>query len=351
MGPKRNSILSGRPVNVLVTGVGGFLGRYIVEQLLARGDRVKALYHKQSPELDTFDVEIVEADLRDRDSIVAACRGVDTVFHAAGVTGLGVRWKDYYQVNTLGTRWIIEGCHRHGVSRLVYTSTPSVVFDGSDQFGVDESMPYPHKWISHYAHSKALAEHSVLAANGTYGLFTCALRPHLIWGPRDKSLIPRLLDRARRGWLMRVGDGSNQIDTTYVENAAAGHIQAADALYPGSPAAGNAYFISQGEPVNCWGWINELLAIAGMPPVARSISFPMAWRAGACFEVVYRVLGLNSDPPMTRFLAAQMAHSHYFSIDRAKADFGYRPIVSTDEGKRRLSEWAEKHLKGLEMRN
>ena len=331
-------------VDVLVTGAGGFLGRYIVERLLARGDRVRALGRKQNAEFQSLGVEFVRADLSDRDSIINACRSAELVFHAAGITGLGGRWNDFYQINTLGTRWIIEGCRRHGIGRLIYTSSPSVIFDGNDQCGVDESTPYPRRWLCHYAHSKALAEQDVLSANGDNGLLTCVLRPHLIWGPRDRALNPKLLDRARRGWLMQVGDGTNQIDTTYVENAADAHIQAANALKPGSAVAGKAYFISQGEPVNCWDWINKQLAIAGLHPVRRSVSFATAWKLGACFETVYRLLGLRSDPPMTRFLAAQMARSHYFSIARAKADFGYSPAVSTAEGMRRMTDWVDSTL-------
>jgi nucleoside-diphosphate-sugar epimerase len=141
-----------------------------------------------------------------------------------------------------------------------------------------------------------------------------------------------------------VGDGTNRIDITYVENAADAHIQAADALKPGSAATGKAYFISQGEPVNCWDWINKQLALAGLHPVRRSVSFATAWKLGACFEAVYRVFGLQGDPPMTRFLAAQMARSHYFSIARAKADFGYSPAVSTAEGLKRMADWSKSRL-------
>ena len=129
----------------------------------------------------------------------------------------------------------------------------------------------------------------MLAANGQDGLWTCSLRPHLIWGPRDRHLIPRLLQRAGTGQLRRVGDGTNLIDMVYVENAAQAHLQAAEALEPGSPVGGRAYFISQGEPENCWQWINEILALAGLPPVAKSISFAAAWRIGAILETIYRV--------------------------------------------------------------
>ena len=331
-------------MDALVTGAGGFLGQYIVERLLSRGDRVRALGRKQYPELQARGVEIVHADLCDRDSIVDACRSAEVVYHVAGIAGLGGRWQDFYRINTLGTRWIIEGCRRHGVGRLVYTSSPSVIFDGNDQCDVDESAPYPRRWLCHYARSKALAEQEVLSANGGNGLLTCVLRPHLIWGPRDRSLVPRMLALARRGRLVQVGDGTNRIDTTYVENAADAHIQAAYALSPGSAAAGKAYFISQGEPVNCWDWINKHLALAGMSPVRKSISFTVAWHIGACLEAVYRVLGMRDDPPMTRFLAAQMARSHWFNITRAKADFGYSPAISTAEGMRRMADWSKSDI-------
>jgi nucleoside-diphosphate-sugar epimerase len=301
-------------VNALVTGAGGFLGLYIVEQLVARGHRVRALCRGSYPELDALGVETIRADLRDREATIAVCRGIDVVFHAAGVAGIGVIWKDFYEINTLGT----------------------VTFDGTDQLGVDESAPYPDRWLSHYPHSKALAEQHVLQGNGADGLLTCALRPHLIWGPRDRHLVPRLLARARSGRLRRVGDGTNLVDMVYVENAATAHLQAADALRPGSPVPGRAYFISQGEPVNCWGWIDEILALAGLPPVEKSIPLSAAWKIGAVFETIYKLLRLKCEPPMTRFLAAQLATSHYFNITRAREDFGYEPKISTAEGMRRL---------------
>jgi 2-alkyl-3-oxoalkanoate reductase len=324
-------------LNALVTGAGGFLGLYIVERLVARGDRVRAVCRGSYPELDALGVTTTRADLMDPPAIDAACRNIDVVFHVAGVAGIGGPWRHYYEANTLGTRHVVDACRRQGVGRLIYTSSPSVTFDAADQCGIDESAPYPQRWLCHYAHSKALAEQYVLATSGADGLATCALRPHLIWGPRDRHLIPRLLERARRGRLRRVGNGTNLIDITYVENAAAAHLAAADALRPGSPVAGRAYFISQGEPVNCWQWIDEILALAGLPPVRKSISFRAAWAMGAACEAVYSLLRLSGDPPMTRFLAAQLATSHYFNLARARHDFGYQPAISTTEGMRRLA--------------
>ena len=323
-------------MNSLVTGAGGFLGGYIVDRLLTRGDRVRTFSRGDYAALKRPGVEIVRGDIRDVEAVADACRGVDTVFHVAARPGIWGRWSDYYQANTLGTENIVAGCVRHNVSKLVYTSSPSVTFDGGPQEGVDETSPYPTAWLSNYPRSKALAERFVLLANGENGLATCALRPHLIWGPGDPHLIPRVVARARSGRLRRVGDGVNLIDTVYVENAAEAHLQAADHLREGSAVAGNAYFISQGEPVNCWDWINQLLAVAGLAPVRKAISLARAKRLGSLCESVYWLLGLKSDPPMTRFLACQLAESHWFDISRARRDFGYVANVSMQEGMDRL---------------
>lgn len=336
-------------MHALVTGGGGFLGRYIVEQLLARGDRVRTFGRGAYPELKIQNVDVIRGDIRDRAAVTAACRNVDCVFHSAALPGIGMNRRAYDQVNRVGTENVITACRERGVPRLVHTSSPSVVFAGEDQCGVNERQPFEYVWLAihhaHYSLSKALAEERVLEANNRRGLRTCALRPHLIWGPRDSHLIPRLIARAEAGRLRRVGDGANLVDVTYVENAAEAHLLAADALAVDRPAAeaaspaGKAYFISQGEPVNCWQWIDEILALAGLPPVKRSMSFKMAWRLGAACESVYRLLRRKGEPPMTRFLAAQLATSHWFDIGAARRDLGYQPRVSTEEGMRRLGEW------------
>jgi nucleoside-diphosphate-sugar epimerase len=327
-------------MHALVTGAGGFLGLYLAEQLVARGDRVRALCRRQHPQLDTLGIEVALADLRDAHAVIAACEGMDCIFHVAGIAGIWGPWQLFHDVNTLGTQHVIRGCKKHGVARLVYTSSPSVTFDGSPQEGVDESVPYPSRWLCHYPHTKALAEAAVLAANGSGGLATCSLRPHLIWGPRERHLVPRVIERARAGRLRRVGDGTNLVDMVYVENAAQAHLAAADALAsPDAQCGGKAYFISQGEPVNCWEWINHILALANLPPVRKSISLRSAWRVGAACEVVWRMLSRRTEPPMTRFLAAQLGTSHWFDISAARRDLGYAPAVSTEEGMRRLGEW------------
>jgi nucleoside-diphosphate-sugar epimerase len=326
-------------MNALVTGATGFLGSYLVEQLMARGDRVRAFCRRPTPELQALGVDIALGDIRDGAAVASACRYVDTVFHTAAVAGIWGPWELFYETNTVGTQHVVSGCLQHGVKRLVFTSSPSVTFDGGDQCGVDESAPYVSKWLAHYPHTKALAEQHVLAANGTGRLLTCALRPHLIWGPRDRHLIPRLLDRQRQGQLRRVGDGKNLIDITYVENAATAHLLAADALGPGSTVCGSSYFLSQGVPVNCWEWIDEVLALADLPPVVGRIGLGAARVAGGALEQVHRLFRLRGEPRMTTFLALQLGRSHYFNISRSRRDFGFEPRVSTADGMDRLKSW------------
>lgn len=325
-------------MRLLVTGAAGFLGRYIVEHLCARGDAVRILVRRELPWMRELGVEIAIGDVRDRQLVIDACNDRHAVIHTAAIASIGGKWQTFYDVNVVGTANILEGCFEHQVTRLVYTSSPSVTFAGVDQNGIDESAPYPTQWLAHYPRSKALAEQMVLRANSPR-IATCALRPHLIWGPRDGHLIPRLIDRARRGMLRQVGNGKNLVDSIYVENAAAAHLQALDKLEIGSTVGGSAYFLSQGEPVNCWEWINQILALAELPPVKKRISLRAAYTAGAVLETAYWLLGRTDEPRMTRFLAAQLATSHYFDLSRAIRDFGYHPQINMREGMHRLGEW------------
>lgn len=322
-------------MNSLVTGGGGFLGRYIVEQLLARGDNVRILARGEYPELVAAGVEVVRGDVRDAAAVRSAVEGMDAVFHVAAIPGIWGDWNTYFQINTLGTRHVIAACRELGVPRLIHTSSPSVVFDGKDHLDADESLPYPSKFLCHYPHSKALAEQEVLAANGQDGLRTIALRPHLIWGPRDPHLIPRLIQRAQAGRLVRVGAGTNLVSVAYVENAATAHLLAEEALRRGV-GAGRAYFINEPQPVNLWEWIDKLLHLADLPPVKRRLSVGAAYAAGTVLEGVWSLLRKQSEPPMTRFLALQLSQSHAYSIAAAQRDLGDFTKVSFDDGMRRI---------------
>jgi nucleoside-diphosphate-sugar epimerase len=327
----------------LVTGGGGFLGRYIVEQLVARADRVRSYSRQRYPELSALGVDQRSGDLKDADALRAACDGIDTVFHVAAVAGVWGPWLHYYEPNTVGTQNVIEACRSAGVSRLVFTSSPSVVFDGRPHENADESLPYPPRYLCHYPHTKALAEQAALAANSAE-LATVCLRPHLIWGPRDPHLIPRIVERAARGRLRRVGDGSNRISVSYVENVAHAHLQACDALASGARIGGRSYFINEPDPVNLWDFLDDLLARAAIQPLTRAVSAKTAYRLGATLEAVYRLLRRSTEPPMTRFVALQLSTSHWYSVAAAQRDFGYRPLVEMQEGLNRmeadLKRWA-----------
>ncbi len=330
-------------MKTLVTGGGGFLGLYITEQLAERGDEVRVFCRNEHARLKELGVDWHQGDIRDAEAVTKACTDCDIVFHVAAIPGIWGPWKLFHSVNTLGTRNVIESCRQHRVPKLVYTSSPSVIYDDRDHINIDESHPYPSRYLCHYPHSKALAEKEVLSANGVDDLATVSLRPHLIWGPRDGHLIPRLIKRAQSGRLRRVGDGTNLISMAYVENVAAAHLQAADALTLESAVAGQAYFINELEPVNLWQWIDDLLARAGVPPLGKSISAKAAKRVGAVCESAYWLFRLPGEPPMTRFLASQLSRSHHYDTSRAQRDFGYSPQVSFDEGMSRI----EPELKAL----
>ena len=324
-------------MKALVTGANGFLGWHVVEALVDQGYEVTGMTRTPDNRFERLNVRQVHGDIRNLESLRSACRGQEVVFHTAAISGIWGPWKLYHSVNTIGTKNVIQACVEENVGRLVYTSSPSVTFNGDHQINQDETAPYPKLWLCNYPHTKALAEQAVLAANDPSELLTCALRPHLIWGPGDRHLIPRLVERARSGKLRRVGDGRNRVDNIYVTNAADAHVLAAEALQADSPVAGSAYFLSQDDPVNCWGWINEVLEIVGLPRVRKSISYYWAYKLGQALEAWHDVKGSDKEPRMTRFIAAQLAKSHYFDISRAKNDFGYVPRVSNAEGMKRLA--------------
>lgn len=327
---------SHEPECALVTGGGGFLGTAIVRILTARGDRVRSFSRRPHPALTPLAVEQVQGDIADAGAVERACRGADVVYHTAAKPPPWGSYRDYHRTNVTGTANVIDASRRCGAGRLIHTSTPSVVLDGNDLAGVDESVPYPPRYTDHYSQTKALAEQMVIKA-GKDLMPAIALRPHEIWGPEDPHFVTRII--ARAGRLRRIGDGRNLVDTTYIDNAAAAHVLAADRLKQDPGLSGRVYFISQGEPVSAWDMIDAILKAAGLGPVRGSLPHGLARTLGFFFEIIYHGLHLPGEPPMTRFIADALARSHWFDINAARRDLGYTPTVSTAEGLERLAAW------------
>jgi nucleoside-diphosphate-sugar epimerase len=323
--------------SVLVTGGTGFLGRRLVERLLTERRSVNVLARHSLPELESRGVRFVRASLDDATAVRAACAGMETVFHVAARVGVWGNYDAFFRTNVLGTRALLQGCRDEGVKFFVHTSTPSVVYNGRDLAGADESLPLTTHCPSPYPLTKAIAEREVLAANSPE-LLTIALRPHLIWGVGDPHLVPRVLARARAGRLRIIGHGQNRVDMVHVENAVDAHLRAeavlrkCHAMRDTSLGAGRAFFVTNGEPVVLWDWINGLLRGLGERPVTRRVSLRLASAIGAMGEVWWKTLKLQGEPPLTRFVAAELAKDHWFDITAARQVLGYAPRISMAEG-------------------
>jgi nucleoside-diphosphate-sugar epimerase len=313
----------------LVTGGGGFIGGAVVSALLARGDDVSSVARGEYPALTAKGVTVHRADLASAD-LTDVLEGVDVVFHVAAKAGIWGSAADFVRSNLTATSSLLAACTRAGTPKLVFTSTPSVVHAGRDIEGADESLPYATHSEA-YSRTKAEAERLVLAANSS-SLSTVALRPHLVWGPGDTQLVPRIIARARSGRFRFPGDGKALIDSTFIDDAAAVHLAAADALSPAATCAGKAYFVSQGEPRSVMDLVNGILAAAGLAPETRTVPLGVALAAGGTAEWVWRLLRRTDDPPMTRFLARQLATAHWFDTSAVRRDLGWRPARTLDEG-------------------
>ena len=281
---------------------------------------------------------MAKVDLANKEAIVNIAQGCDEIFHVAAKAGVWGSYDSYYQTNVVGTQNILAACKTHSIPKLIYTSTPSVVFSGKDEDGINESIPYAKKHLCHYTQTKAQAEQLVLNANSQL-LSTVALRPHLIWGPKDNHLVPRIIARGKAGKIKLVGNQDKLVDSVYIDNAANAHIAASNALNPQATCCGKPYFISNGEPLLMKDLINKILACGNVAPVTKRVNAKVAYGAGAILETIYTVLGKKEEPIMTRFVAKQLACSHWFDINNAKTDLGYAPKVKIDDGMKNLKAW------------
>lgn len=325
-------------MRALVTGGGGFLGFAIVKMLRQQGIQVQTLARNHYAKLETLDVTQHLGDLACYADVEQAAIDCDVVFHVAAKAGIWGDYSDYYHANVTGTNNVIQACRSLAIKKLIYTSSPSVVFDGTSMEGLDESLPYPQHYETAYPETKAIAERAVIAANDHH-LATVSLRPHLIWGPEDNHLTPRIIERGGAGKLRRIGNQDHKVDCIFVDNAAHAHLLAAEKLSIGAQIAGKCYFISQDDPRNLWDIVNGILATADIEPVTKSIPFPLAYTLGWLLETVYKGLNKKQEPPMTRFLARELSTAHWFNMTAAKCELGYRPVVSIEEGLLMLKNW------------
>lgn len=326
-----------KSIKVMVTGAGGFLGSYIARDLINMGHEVYGFSRKNHPALGKLGVIQRLGDLGNYEDVEAALEGMDAVIHTASQVGMWGHYKDFYRTNVTGTENIIKACHKWHISKCVYTSTPSVAFGEESLCNVDESVEMPTRYLSMYAETKAIAEKMILLANSG-SLSTVAIRPHLIFGPGDLNLVPRVLEAARKGKLKIIGDGENLVDVTYVENASLAHVMALDKLSPTSAIAGKAYFLGQG-PIKLWDFTNELLKRSGERPITKKIPFSLAYFIGLVIEMGLRLIGkFDIHPPMTRFVALQLGKSHYYNHHNIEHDLGFKAKFSITEGLDKLFE-------------
>ncbi len=326
-------------MKALVTGGGGFLGGAVVRALRGRGADVRSFSRGTYPALDDLGVEQLRGDLGDASAVCAAAADRDVVFHVAGKVGAWGPYEEYRRVNVDGADHVVEACRAQGVRALVFTSSPSVVFDGSDFEGGDEAAPYPARFHAPYPRSKAEAERRILEADEPGGLRTLALRPHLILGEGDESLTPRILGRHDAGRLRRLSGPPKKVDITWVEDAARAHLLAADDLLGAACGGGKPYFISSGDPLPIAEVIDRILAAAGRPALRRQVHPRVAWLAASVLEAAWRILGRDDEPPLTRWVVQEMASAHWFDLSAAHRDLGYRPEVSHAEGFAAMHRW------------
>ena len=322
-------------MKALVTGGGGFLGSALVKALLARGDSVRILARGEYPQLAALGAETLRGDIVDASATAKACEGVDVVFHTAAKAGGWGDKREFEAINVTGTDHVIAGCRANQVKAFVHTSSPSVVHQHADVEGADESLPYAVDFTADYPRTKMISEQRALAS----GLNVIALRPHFIWGPGDRHLLPRLLLRARAGKLRQVGNRDVKTDTIYIDNCVDAHLLAAERLLKNSAPEAKAYFISDDAPLGVWTMANRMLQAAGAPPVGKPVPAWLAYGLGATLEAVHATFGIEKEPMMTRFAASELSHAQWYSIAAANRDLGYSPKISIETGLQRLAEW------------
>ena len=323
-------------MKAFITGGGGFIGYALACELVKRGFKVTSFSRNDYPSLQEIGINTKKGDLSDANSVLKACENMDIIFHVAAKAGVSGHYRDYFKTNVTGTSNIIHACKMNKIKYLVYTSSASVVFDGSDIEGSDESLPYPAFPLSYYTGTKALAEELILKANSP-ALRTLALRPHLVYGPGDNHLFPRIISRAKTGKLRRIGNCINKVDVTYIENVVMAHINAARAMINNPSVTGEAYFITNGEPVLLWDFLDMILQASGLEPLKKKVPVPAAILISHISEVFQKIFP-NEKETLTPFIVSELTRSHWFNISKARRLLNYNPEISNIEGLKRMAE-------------
>lgn len=319
-------------MRVLVTGARGMLGGGVARKLAERGDDV-TVFQRNPAGLNG--VREITGDITDPKRVLKAVSGMDAVVHLAAKVNVSGPWTEYAAVNIDGVRTLLDALRTAGVSRLVHVSSPSVAHHGHALTGVGAGPADPHRARGNYARSKAAGEQLALAADGPE-LAVVALRPHLVWGPGDTQLVARIVQRAAAGRLPLIGSGAALIDTTYVDNAVDATLAALDRI---QAARGQALVVTNGEPRPVADLFARLCQAAGVRPPTRRVPFAAAWVAGAAVEAAWAVGRRTDDPPITRFLAEQLATAHWFDQRRTRRALDWTPAVGLEEGFARLGQW------------
>lgn len=318
-------------MTVLVTGASGLLGRTVASTLIERGDPVRVWQRTPSG----LACEEVLGDITDESTRSRAVAGVDRVVHlAAKVSPIGA-WSEFESVNVAGTVGLLDAARSTGVDRFVQVSSPSVAHAGTALVGVGAEAADPAGTHGHYSRSKAEAELAALAASAeTFAVV--AVRPHLVWGPGDTQLVGRIVERARAGRLPLIGRGAALVDSTYVTNAADAVVAALDHAHLNR---GEVFVVSNGEPRPVRELLERICAAAGVPGPRGRLPFRLARPLGAVVELAWEHTSLDGEPPLTRFLAEQLATAHWFDQRRTRERLRWTPRVPLREGFERLAAW------------
>lgn len=319
---------------ILITGGCGFIGRALAEGFLAAGHAVTVLDMNDANLAPGAD--FIRCDIRDGQAVHAACAGMDSVIHNASVVHTAnSRSEDVWAINHAGSLNVLKACQAHGIARLVYISSASAVYEGEDIENGDESLPYSRISQAPYADSKIQAEKDILAASGQGPTLCCAIRPHVVFGPGDNRFIPAILDKAAQGKLKRaIGNRDKLSDFTYISNLVEAVLAAEQRLQPDSPVCGQAYFVTNGEPMAFFDFVEAFLLELGYPPITGKVPYWLAYSVAALAEGFDTLKGgtLNKENGLTRFAVRYMVTHHYFSIAKAGRDLDWTPRISLAEG-------------------